>query len=166
MAGPKTPYGYDPMFHDILARITVEQPNSITIQSGKHPHHLRAQFNQYRASWLNQAQVHHKRKELEDEKRCKENYYRLMQYECKLTTLGIVLQARGSTPVTITSEGRATLRGLHAAGIGIVDDPFDARDLDGEIRSILNSAPVMPDNPPQNTSSNKYGIPLGPPDEK
>lgn len=106
MSGPKSPYGYDPIFHDILAE-SYARPAEIEIESDKHPKHLRSLFNQFRASWERQAQVHHKRKEFQEEQSCRDKYHKLLAYECVLKEKGILLRARGVGNTTITVRGQA-----------------------------------------------------------
>jgi hypothetical protein len=176
MSGPKTPYGYAPIFHDALAAITLESPAELDIDTGKHPAHLRSQFNQFRQSWINQAAIHHKRKEFQQEKACRQNYYRLMQYECRLTATGIILAARGNIPGVLRVRGRANISTpLELDDIkdleNVPTSPFSTKEYtDQEIRDIFATvpviekpAPIIKDNPPKEPMSNKYGIPIGPP---
>ena len=109
MSGPKSPYGYDPIFHEALAAITLESPRVLALETDKNPNHMRALFNQFRNSWMIQSNIHHKRKEHGQETACRQNYYRLMQYECKRTEGGIVLVARASAQATLKTEGRVEL---------------------------------------------------------
>lgn len=109
MAGPQTPYGYDPIFHDILASIHINKPAQIHLDDSRNPKHLRALFHQFKTSWDKQAQVHHKRKEFQEEKACRQNYYVLQQYECQLSATGITLTARSQRQASLRFEGTAKL---------------------------------------------------------
>jgi len=161
MSGPRTPYGYAQIFHDALASITVDSPAELSIEMDKHPNHLRSMFNQFRTAWQTQAAFHHKRKEYQQEKVCRDNYLRLMQYECKVTEAGIILSSRSATPAKLTIRGRVATPTLLEDDLLDISVPEISKE---EIVGILNSGQVINDNPPTNpdTSTNKYGIPIEP----
>lgn len=143
MPGPKTPFGYAPFFHDTLATILSERPLEVVIETGKNPKHLRSQFNQFRNSWLHQAQEHRKRKEIQQEQIARQNYYALMEYECQLEFQGIKLVHRSEQKAIITTK-----KSRISQAADTITQPA-LFDTDTQLRSILNSGPVIPNNPPQ-----------------
>jgi hypothetical protein len=193
MSGPKSPYGYDPIFHQALAAITLDQPRTLVLESEKNPSHMRALFNQFRNSWMIQSTVHHKRKEYEQEVACRQNYYRLMQYECRRTMEGIQLVARASSQATMRTEGKVDLympteperpvaapqtgkkkpgvidlkdrRPEELAKIPLYDPQAEAAAIEKVfgLKPKENEEQIIPDNPPLIDTSNKYGLPIGPP---
>lgn len=184
MSGPKTPHGYAPIFHDALAAITIDSPAELDIDTGKHPVHLRSQFNQFRQSWINQAAIHHKRKEFQEEKACRQNYYRLMQYECRLTATGIILAARGNDAAKMTIRGKANIsipidmekvESSFTPGKGLIKvkslegiPKWDGKQQDAEVAAALGikpvekPAPIITDNPPSTTLSKPARAPATP----
>jgi hypothetical protein len=189
MSGPKSPYGYDPIFHQALAAIHLERPAKLTLESDKNPSHMRALFNQFRTSWMNQSQFHAKRKEYDQEVACRQNYYKLMQYECRRTMEGIELVARASAKATLKTEGQvelfmpiepeprtATPSGRQKEKPGVIKlkntspeelakiRPFDPKQADAEAAAVfgIKLKPHV-EEPAAPAIENKYGLPIGPP---
>lgn len=163
MSGPKSPQGYDPIFHDLLAQAYMK-PAEIEIESERNPKHLRSLFNQFRASWDRQAQIHRKRKEIQQETICRNNYNILMQYECKLTQGGILLRARGTDQAKLIVRGTApqaqlSIDDLLGPASAPVAELSYVPPSENELRAILGAKPashsgqIMQDNLPQNSSS-------------
>ena len=182
MPGPKSPYGYDETFHKLLAEIQAQRPEQIIVETVYTPTRMRALFNQFRSAWEKESEKFRKRKDLENANRALENYYALLRYSCTTFEHGIILTNKTISNDTITSVGRVlgpitsplpSAKDLEELGIDTPSGGSTWKDInrkqEEDIYKIMGTKPkqkqeqIIPDNPPPIDTSNKYGLPIGPP---
>lgn len=175
MPGPRSPYGYDEIFHQLLARILEQNPEQLTLQTDMNPMRARSLFNQFRCSWEKEADKFRKRKDYTTADQMLRNYYALMRFSCTTTIDGLILTNKATTKGVITSYGKVDLLPTPLDVVGLTPDEAAAADRDilrNQDEAAMRALGIKPkekqeqvtsDNPLPIDTSNKYGIPIGPP---
>lgn len=152
MPGPRSPYSYDETFHLLLARVQTERPEQVKVTSQKNPTRLRALFNQFRTSWMREADMLRKKKDFDAAQRATDNYNILLPYSCTIAPDGIILTHQRTQVDTIETSGRVEQPLAESLP---TPPPMDWKDVGQQqenlVRSLFKprSAPIIADNPPR-----------------
>ena len=192
MPGPKYPQGYPQYFHQIAAKLISERPARLEVDMPIQAGYARSHFNYFRQSWMRYYEFMTKAKDHQQARVALDTYNKLVAYEVKIAppkTL-VFISKEINFELAMRETGQVELnfrewlpriedqksympKSQKTGRIHLKDTKnipaFDAKQIDSETAAALGikprekSAPVTDDNPPPIDTSNKYGLPIGPP---
>ncbi len=192
MPGPKYPQGYPQYFHQIAAKLISERPARLEVDMPIQAGYARSHFNYFRQSWMRYYEFMTKAKDHQQARVALDTYNKLVSYEVKIApprtliftskeiNYELAMRETGQVEMTLREwlprvedqksympknqkTGRIHLKDTSNIPLHDPQAEADVIAKTFNLKGKANPAQITADNPPQFTTENKYGLPIGPP---